>query len=113
MTPVGSFGIFPLAALDIERAGPAELLSIGFVTGSCYELRKLRHRDLVSIHPERFDSHFVHRRFIIHAVIGAHQEFSAFDEYHAVAISLTSVGVRRRIQLSLRLVRARSLAVQR
>src|SRR5690349_3563243 len=111
MTPVGSSGFLPLAALDIERTGPAELLGICFVASRCYKLRKLRHRDFILIHPERSDGHFMNRSFIFHAVIGAHQELSALNEHHAVAIGWPWIVVRRRIHLGLGLVWARALAV--
>src|ERR1041385_3818511 len=112
MTPIGSFGFFPLAALNSERTGPAELLRIGFVTSSCYELRKFRHGDFMLIDPERFYSHFVNRSFIFHAVSGAHQELSALDEHHAVTID-TCRSVGRRVCRNLRSRRTRGLTVLR
>src|SRR6266581_3529785 len=100
MLPVGSLRSFPLARLEIEGPGPAELLGVGFVTGSRDELGKLCDGYFMPVHPKGLDRYFMNGRFGRHSVLGAHQEFPAIDEDHAItldAITLTSFLIVRRL----------------
>src|SRR5260370_1380792 len=91
MAPVGSLGFLPFTRLEIKSAGPAELLSVRFVTGRRDERGKLRDGYFVSVHPKRLDCHFMDRRFVRHSVLRTHQEPTAFDEHHAVALNAITV----------------------
>src|SRR5438067_370998 len=87
MNPVGVFSLFPFTCLEIKSAGPAELLSVRFVTGRRDELGKLRDGYFVPVHPKRLDLYFMDRRFVRHSVFGTHQKVSALDEDHTFAIN--------------------------